>query len=105
MVYRVEGAQEALSVAKQALKYVEDAKESAAAAGIYSNLANLLGTIDEVEEAKEWARKAQGVGEKSGNFTAVAESLFVNGVNLVDTGRVRRRASTPREVPSGRQSA
>ena len=88
VVYRVEGAQEALSVAKQALKYVEDAKESAAAAGIYSNLANLLGTIDEVEEAKEWARKAQGVGEKSGNFTAVAESLFVNGVNLVDTGRV-----------------
>ncbi len=88
VVYRVEGAREALSVAKEALKYVEDAKESAAAAGIYSNLANLLGTIDEVEETKEWAQKALGVGEKSGNFTAVAESLFVSGVNLVDTGRV-----------------
>lgn len=88
VVYRVEGAREALSVAKQALKYVEGVKESPAAAGIYSNLANLLGTIDEVEETKEWAQKALGVGEKSGNFTAVAESLFVNGVNLVDTGSV-----------------
>jgi hypothetical protein len=89
VVFRSKGPREAAGVARQALKYLEgEAQDSSEAAKIYSNLSKWLSNLDEYEEANVWAKKALEVGEKSGNFGAVAESLLTMGTYFTDTGRV-----------------
>jgi tetratricopeptide (TPR) repeat protein/KaiC/GvpD/RAD55 family RecA-like ATPase/energy-coupling factor transporter ATP-binding protein EcfA2 len=84
----VTGAKEAILVTRRALKYVESDPSSFEAASIYSRLAFWLGLVDEYEEAVSWIEKGLNAGEKSGNFTAIANGLASKGCYLADTGRV-----------------
>lgn len=87
-VMHSKGYRESILVARQALKYVEETPESYEAAGIYSQLANCLATMDEFDEADGWCRRALEAGEKSGNYAAVSQALANMGTNLADTGRI-----------------
>jgi tetratricopeptide (TPR) repeat protein len=50
--------------------------------------ANLLSITDEYDESEIWIKRALEVGEKSGNFAAVATALENMGCRLADTGRI-----------------
>jgi predicted ATPase len=87
-VMLAKGFRDAILVLRQALKYVEETPESCEAAGIYSELANVLGVVDEFDEANSWCKRALEAGEKSGNYEAVSSALLIMGTNLTDTGRI-----------------
>jgi predicted ATPase/class 3 adenylate cyclase len=87
-VMMAKGIRESILVVRQALKYVEGTPESYEAAGIYSQLANGLATIDEYDEANSWCKRALEAGENSGNFAAVSDALQIMGTNLIDIGRI-----------------
>jgi len=87
-VYRVKGVREAMLVLRGLLKYAEATPESFEAAAVYSMFANLLSTMDEYDESEIWTKRALEVGEKSGNFAAVATALENMGCRLADTGRI-----------------
>jgi class 3 adenylate cyclase/tetratricopeptide (TPR) repeat protein len=87
-VLMAKGFRDGIQVVRKALKYVEETPESYEAAGIYSQLANNLATLDQFDEASSWCKRAFEVGEKSGNYPAVSEALLTMGTNLIDTGRI-----------------
>jgi tetratricopeptide (TPR) repeat protein len=82
------GHRDGLLVTRQALKYVEETPESYEAADIYSQLAHVLGCMDEYDEVDSWCKRALEAGEKSGNYAAVSEALLGMGCNLTDVGRI-----------------
>jgi predicted ATPase len=82
------GANEIFAVLKEALKYVEDEPESSEAASIYAELSNWYGIVDQFDEAMRWGEKALAVGEKTGNYRAVAMSTSMKGAYLTDTGKI-----------------
>ena len=84
------GIQDAVTVLRQALKYVEADPESYEAAEVYSGLAACLAlSTGEYDEANIWADKALQAGEKSGNFVAVVETLSMTKAPfLLSSGRI-----------------
>jgi hypothetical protein len=87
-VRKAKGIQEAVQVARNGLKYVEDAPESYLAATVYSNLGGWLIVFDEVEESNRWMERAREVGEKTENYAAVSDALFHMGGYLADIGQI-----------------
>jgi len=82
------GLRDSILAVRQALKYVEETPESYEAAGIYSQLASGLATMDEYDEANGWCKRALEAGEKSGNYAAVSDALLNMGACLTDFGRI-----------------
>jgi len=79
---------DSLLVLRRALRYTEETPDSYEAAGIYSQLALCLETMDEFDEVKSWGKRALEAGEKSGNYAAVSDALATMGFSLTDTGHI-----------------
>jgi class 3 adenylate cyclase/tetratricopeptide (TPR) repeat protein len=82
------GSIKARQILKRGLTYLGEETESFEAASIYGRLANLHGIMDEWDEALTWAEKAREVGNKTSNYSAVAEALAMKGSFLTDTGKI-----------------
>lgn len=81
------GIQDAVTALRQALKYVEAEPESYEAAALYATLASWV-LSDNSDEAKIWVDKALEAGQKSGNLTAVAETLTTKAGFPWELGRI-----------------
>lgn len=82
------GSAEAMQILKHGLKILAEKTESFEAASIYGRLAFQHGVMDEWDEGLAWAEKAMEVGNKTGNYFAVAEALAMKGSFLTDTGKI-----------------
>ena len=79
---------EARQVLKRSLTYLREEPESFEAASIYGQLAHLHSIMDEWDEALTWTEKAMEIGNKTGNYPAVAAALATKGSFLTDTGKI-----------------
>jgi tetratricopeptide (TPR) repeat protein len=79
---------EARQVLKRSLTYLREEPESFEAASIYGQLAHLHSIMDEWDEALTWTEKAMEIGNKTGNYSAVAVALATKGSFLTDTGKI-----------------
>jgi predicted ATPase len=79
---------EARQILKHGLTILDGETESFEAASIYGRLAFQYSVMDEWDEGLDWAEKAMEVGNKTGNYFAVAEALATKGSFLTDTGKI-----------------
>ena len=82
------GVEEAATILRRGLNYLEGEPDSDEAASTYSSLAFSLAIMDQFDEANMWAEKALEVGKKTNNFRAVAEALSIQGSYLTDSGKI-----------------
>lgn len=84
----LQGFTKAKQILKRGLALLGEETESFEAASIYAQLAHLHSVMDEWDEALTWTEKATEVGNKTGNYSAVATVLATKGSFLTDTGKI-----------------